>query len=236
MGDDSRSGLCADESGRRRDPRGRPAGLEFRDERRTAIVIAGGPSALESLDRAPGWEHWPSIVVNDSWRLAPRAAALYAADRKWWEQRDKPTGLRYLDLIRRSGFGGGLWTCDEGAARELELWLVRIERAEGLGTKEGIIRTGGQVGNSGAQAINLAYLWGARRLLLVGFDMCKRGGLVHWFGDHPKELQNAPSLDSFVKGMGRMAADLHAAGVEVVNCCSWSALPYWPKRELATVL
>lgn len=98
------------------------------------------------------------------------------------------------------------------------------------------------VGNSGAQAMNLATLAGARRLILVGFDMQRgpvnqRGEqMIHWHGDHPKPINNTPSFAHFVRGMGRMAADLHAAHIEVINTCARSALPYFPKRTLEQAL
>lgn len=97
------------------------------------------------------------------------------------------------------------------------------------------------MGNSGAQAINLAYLWGARRMILVGFDM--RSGEVdgkkdqmHWFGDHPKPLQNPSAFDQFITGMGPMAVDLRQRDVEVINTSAKSAIPYWPKRTLEQAL
>lgn len=59
---------------------------------------------------------------------------------------------------------------------------------------------------------------------------------VHWHGDHPKGLNNTPSFARFVQGMGEMAADLQAAGIEVINCSPISILPYWPKRALTDCL
>lgn len=59
---------------------------------------------------------------------------------------------------------------------------------------------------------------------------------MHWFGDHPKELKNDPPFGRFIAGMGQMAADLHAAGVQVINCSRISALPYWPKMTLAEAI
>lgn len=88
------------------------------------------------------------------------------------------------------------------------------------------------VGNSGAQGINLAYRWGAKRIVLVGFDMCRRGDREHWFGDHPKGLITRSNFGAFVKGMGKMAIDLRLEDIEVINTCAWSALPYWPKTPL----
>lgn len=215
-------------------------GREFRDARRTAIVIASGPSTLGTLRSTDAWRHWPAITVNDSWRCNHHAAALYAADGRWWSTIDQPTGLSYIRLIREF-FRGTLWTCDEPAAREHGINLIRIERAGGLSSTEGVIRTGGQIGNSGAQAINLAYLMGARRLVLVGFDMRRdevdgKPDQVHWFGDHPKGLSNSPPFAHFIRGMGELAADLHRAGVEVINCSQRSALSYWPKRALDDAL
>lgn len=97
------------------------------------------------------------------------------------------------------------------------------------------MRAGGVVGNSGAQAINLAYLWGARRIVLIGFDM-RDEGVGHFFGEHPKGLTSTAKRSMFVRLMHSMAADLHAAGVEVINTSMRSALPYWPRRELSVAL
>lgn len=233
------SGLCAGGHGGRRDPRRGFDASEFRDEARTVVVIASGPSAVGTLRSCEHWRGFPAICVNDSWRLHPGAAGLYAADRDWWEQRDS-CGLRYIDLVRKF-FRGRCCTPDAGAAREHDLELVALERREGLSTKEAVVAAGGLVGNSGAQAINLAYLWGARRLVLVGFDMCKLKDetdqvLSHWHGDHPKPLKNDSPYPRFVAGMAQMAADLYAHRVEVINCSPRSALPYWPRRPLFDAL
>ncbi len=89
--------------------------------------------------------------------------------------------------------------------------------------------------NAGAQAINLAYLAGARRLILVGFDMRAREGRNHWFGEHPPHVHRTSPYPQFVQAMHSMAADLDAAGVTVLNACPDSALPYWPRMTAAQV-
>ena len=66
------------------------------------------------------------------------------------------------------------------------------------GRRNGLGKRGLRVnGNSGAGAINLAYHFGARRILLVGMDM-KPGpnGEKHWHPDHPKPLVQASSSKS----------------------------------------
>lgn len=79
--------------------------------------------------------------------------------------------------------------------------------------------------NSGYQALNLAYHWGARRMILLGFDCKSRAGKMHWFGDHPKPLQNQiGAFKTWLETFPPLAKDLAATGVEVVNCSRDTAL------------
>lgn len=191
--------------------------MQFRDEKRTCVVIASGPSAgCVDVEHAAGW---PCITVNDGYRLNTGATALYAADFRWW---------RYHYEAVRATFAGELWTCDARAAREFGIKHVEYERKPGLSRKPGVVRIGGPIGNSGAQAINLAYLWGARRLVLVGFDMADQD---HYFGEHPKDLRVASPWDAMRAGMSTMAADLAADRVEVVNVSPLTAIKYWPVAD-----
>lgn len=87
--------------------------------------------------------------------------------------------------------------------------------------------------NSGYQAINLAYHWGARRMLLLGFDCRGHAGKMHWFGNHPKPLRNEPSnFEKWRDHFGRLAGDLSAAGVEVVNCSRDTALTCFKRSTI----
>lgn len=87
--------------------------------------------------------------------------------------------------------------------------------------------------NSGFQALNLAVQFGARRILLVGFDMTVSGG-SHWHGDHGSGLTNPD--DAKVNGwratLDAAANDLSAMRVSVVNCSAVSALRAYPKMSL----
>ncbi len=100
----------------------------------------------------------------------------------------------------------------------------------GLSSDPSVLYAGGPIGNSGAQAINLAAHAGAWRILLLGFDM-QRGadGEEHFFGDHPSGLLRGSPYEQFVKGMWAMAAELHARGIEVLNGNPDSRLPYFRK-------
>lgn len=51
----------------------------------------------------------------------------------------------------------------------------------GLSGSKDSVRLGG---NSGFQALGLALLFGAKRVILIGYDMQLTEGRTHWHGDH----------------------------------------------------
>jgi hypothetical protein len=86
--------------------------------------------------------------------------------------------------------------------------------------------------NSGYQALNLAYLLGATTVLLCGFDMqLGPGGEPHWFGEHPIPTKVA-MFSAMLQHFPKLARELAARGVEVVNCSPWSALQCFTKGRL----
>lgn len=179
----------------------------------TAVVVASGPSAKEApLHRLRGVARF--LAVNESWRLCPWADALYACDGAWW---------------RRNGgvpeFAGLKFTYEVAAARQFGLERVAIDRSN-----HAILAGGdavGDGGNSGFQALNLAINWGAKRILLVGFDMSLAAG-EHWHGRHAAGLNN-PRQHNIKRWL---SADWSAPeGVEVVNCNPESALGAYPKMS-----
>jgi len=89
--------------------------------------------------------------------------------------------------------------------------------------------------NSGAQAINLAYLLGATRIILVGYDMQNTGGRAHWFGEHPHELMTGGNYAVYVDRFTRLAADLKYEGVEVINCTRETALYQFRRDTLESI-
>lgn len=179
----------------------------------TAVIVASGPSAKDApLRRLRDTARF--IAVNESWRLCPWADALYACDGAWWRRNDGVPEFAGLKL-----------TYEIAAARQFSLMRVAIDRANHA------ILTGGDVvgdgGNSGFQALNLAINWGAKRVLIVGFDMSLTNG-EHWHGRHGQGLNNP--RDATVRKW--LSADWTApADVEVVNCNPRSALTAYPKMS-----
>lgn len=98
----------------------------------------------------------------------------------------------------------------------------------------GVIGSGG---NSGFQALNLAVQFGARTIVLVGYDYRIDQGL-HWHGRHKAGLNN-PTQHNIARWRRRLddqAGRLAALGVEVLNASPVSALTAFPKVSLAEVL
>lgn len=91
-------------------------------------------------------------------------------------------------------------------------------------------------GNSGFAALNLAVQFGARRLVLVGFDMRLDRGM-HWHGAHGPELHN-PNREVIARWrrvIDQAAPTLDALGVTVLNASPISALTAYPKIDFEAV-
>lgn len=156
----------------------------------------------------------------------PDAQYLYACDKKWWEV--------HIEAVKKV-FKGDLYTQyrkpDELSFAQ-EHGITALEGMDGQGLGKDKLHFNS---NSGAQAINLAFFKGATRIILLGYDMQNTGGKSHWFGDHPKELHNGQYL-TFVDRFTRLAQDLKAEGVDVVNCTRETALTQFRRAELSEVL
>lgn len=188
----------------------------MRDE--TCCIVATGPSAGAadfSLIRGIA-----TIAVNDAYRLCPWADALYACDPDWW--------AAHIESVRQT-FGGQLWTQDERAAPKHGLNRIVGVANPGLSKTPGLIHFNS---NSGAQAINLATLWGAKTIILIGFDMKLDGNKRHFFGDHPATLNKASDYRDWIEKYRHVAKDLKDMGVRVINTSMDSALPYFEKCPL----
>lgn len=89
-------------------------------------------------------------------------------------------------------------------------------------------------GNSGFHALNLAVQFGARDIVLIGYDMTGD----HWHGRHGGRLRNPDSanLANWRAKLDGVAPQLRALGVRVVNASRRSTLKAYPKRSLAEAL
>ena len=144
---------------------------------------------------------------------------LYACDSEWW------------DMYHASiDFEGEKWTQDKAAAAQYGLNHVPGESSAGLGHDR--VHFGS---NGGYQAINLAYLFGAKRIILLGFDCKDIDDKAHWFGQHPDGLIQRQPYDLWLNKYPGLAHDLAAEGVEVINCSMDSAIEWFTKMKIEDV-
>lgn len=161
----------------------------------------------------------PAIAINASFRLAPWAWMLYAADSEWWAHEANRDA---------HAFAGLKVTCRVPVAG---VHMLRDSGSTGFDPDPAFVRTGN---NSGHQAVHIAAHAGAARILLAGFDMRKAGDGDHWHGAHPQGLREttAETYARWVERFEPMARALADRGVDVVNCTPGSALRCFRRARL----
>jgi len=188
----------------------------------TIVCLATGPSLTSAdVDYCRGRAR--VIAVKNASDLAQWADAVYSADSDttlWWKRNGD----------RLHAYSGLRYTLDPAAAK----WatVLRNTGFTGLELDPSGLRTGK---NSGYQAINLAVHLGAKRIILLGYDM-QTGpkGEDHFFGAHPFNAR--PPLAMFVPFFDTLVEPLRAAGVEILNASRVSALTCFPKVALVESL
>lgn len=132
-----------------------------------------------------------------------------------------------------SRFQGELWTVSEASRDKYGLYWMRYGRSAGFTADPDTINGGG---NSGFQAIHLAATFGAKRIVLIGYDMQRTEGKLHWHGKHWGRLPNGNGFPSWIKQMTPLAKDLRKMGVEVINSTKSTALRCFPRLALEDAL
>ncbi len=192
----------------------------------TAVVLGCGPSLTgQDVDLCRA-NSLLVVAVNDAWRLAADAEVLYSSDIAWWRQ--------YAGMPDFAGLKYSIHQDNRNAWRKLPADIQLLENTGdvGLETAPSGLRT---ISNSGGAAINLAVHLGARRIILLGFDM-RPSKQVHFFGRHPDPLRNLSPYAVFLGKFATMVQPLRAAGVDVVNCTPDSALRCFRQAPLVDVL
>jgi len=173
----------------------------------TVVVMASGPSMSREVAASVRDSGHPAIVVNTTFRLAPWAWMLYAADWRWWKS--------HPDAIR---FPGIKMTIE---ANSPEVKRLKNTGIDGFDPDPTCVRTGN---NSGYQAVHCAIHTGAARVLLTGFDM--NGG--HWHGDNVGGLRR-----DWIARFPALGDAARERGAEIINCTPNSALKSFPMMTLA---
>ncbi len=192
------------------------------------IVAASGPSLTEDVAALCRGER--VIAVNDAYRLLPNADVLYACDAAWWDfHRSGPIG-----------WCGERWTSHSlspkndkrAVAEKWGLQVIEGRDAPGFSRDPAIIHYGS---NSGYQALNLAILFGADPIVLVGFDMREVDGKSHFFGRHKAPLRDNAQFGVWCSKFAKAAEKL-GPSPRIINATPGSALACFPMMPLAEAL
>ena len=190
-------------------------------EGQTAVLIASGPSlAKEDIDYCQGKAR--VLAVNDNFKLALWADVLYACDPDWWE---------YYQGVPE--FHGQKWCANLTASNRYELNYVSGDHKPGISFDPELLHYGS---NSGYQALNLAVLFGAKKIVLLGYDMQRTKGEMHWFGPHPGKLNKSSNYAPWIEAFKSAVLDLEKQDISVINCTRETALDCFPRKELHGVL
>jgi len=186
----------------------------------TFVLIGGGPS-LTKADVDFVRHKARVIAINDAYRLAPWAEILYAADRSWIDAHD---GV--------PSFMGLKYSIDSKDPTTRSDWIVlRNTGLLGLELEPTGLRAGF---NSGYQAVNLAVHCGAKKIILLGYDLGPSENREHWFEDPPdRTLSPYAEMRTAFTSLLEPLTDL---GISVVNCSRRSALAVFPSIPLSETL
>lgn len=179
---------------------------------KTVAVIGSGPSlTFEDCERIHR-TGWPTIVTNTTFRLCPWATVVLGFDVKWWRE--------HLAEVERTCAGERVTCARVGGDVPVQSfagvpWMVSFR-------------------NSGAVGVALSALGGASRIILLGIDCQKAGGLSHWHGAHPKNLGDAVSMPTWPRHFRNVSR--YVGSTPVLNCSRSTALTTFPRVRLEDVL
>lgn len=148
-------------------------------------------------------------------------------------------------LKERNGlatFPGIKVSCNTGS--QGERWIKHLGRdgshSKGISTNPMLV---GWNGNTGGAAINLAVHMGAKRILLLGFDMNLDGTrMQHWhdlYGKGPvldERRKRKLPFSRHITSFSFIAADAKRLGVEIINLSPGSSINDFPKMSVKEFL
>lgn len=197
-------------------------------EGQTTFILGGGPSMLlagQVVDLENELRQYGRIIaINDAFLLSPFADVLFFADIEWFE--DNKTDLGRFE-------GGRIITrcCPQDEwKRYVKRPLCRVARNMAVGLSNHPSAVAGWCG--GSNATNLAYLFGSKRIVLLGFDMKGK----NWHQRHKRDKKPDCYKQDFIPHFVRMAKALQKEQVTVINTTKGSAMKCFPYQSLEEVL
>lgn len=192
----------------------------------TAYILGGGPSLL-GMDYCLGLEKLLKdkrvIGVNNAFKFGPWVDACWFGDAHWFD-------WNFKSLAK---FSGLKVTCNpkfltKKQFDEHHILVMNRGKSNGIEKKAGHIAWNR---SSGASAINFAYHLGAKRIILLGFDMHSDGINHNWHKEHKgRSISNSNfnPYERFLKPFKQIKEEADNLGLEILNATVGSALTIFP--------
>lgn len=200
----------------------------------STVFLIGGGTSLRDMD----WSllHGRrTIGCNDAYLLGPRVTDIcYFGDRGWYRRHTRPTvdiGMGPQPGLLQ--FSGLKVTClSEMVGYKGLLVLQRRPR-----TIEEAPRVGWFT-STGASAINLAAILGAKKIVLLGYDMTLGPDKMNNWHLNLVHNPNQGIFKKFIEMMGHLKKDMELKhpDVEILNANPESRLELFPKIEREELL
>ena len=192
--------------------------VQYRNK--TAILMATGPSLTQEQVEYVRDHKEDQIVFgcNDVYKICDFMDIHYACDTRWWKHNGKTFREKFPKLES--------WTQCKTSSDEYNLNWTDGNHSAGLSLSPELIHFGS---NSGYQLLNIAFLMGCNKFLLLGYNMQHFGGKSHFFGDHEGGMNNNSPYTTFVTKYGTIQDPIKKL---IINCTENSALKVFKKSTL----
>lgn len=187
----------------------------------TAVILGGGPSLTpEQVTLAKAYRR---IACNNSFMLDPTVDVVCWNDDRWW----------HWNKERLQAFRGRYMVTWGQSPLYIKAGIKQLQHLYRDAFTLDPAKISGQ--NAGHGAINLAYHFGVKRILLLGFDMTSTRG-HNWHSYHIRHAKERMYTETFIPQLEKAAPILVEHGVEVINCTPESALQCFPFGRIEDIV
>jgi hypothetical protein len=197
----------------------------------TVCCIGTGPSLTMQQVEIARQKGFTLAGCNSTALDVADLSVLYACNYEWW--------VHFWESVK--DHPAEKWTTSREASKRFGVNWIAETNKPGLSTDPKLVHHGH---GSGYTLLNLVYLMGAERIVLLGYDLkyardydpksCYPGGTPrHYFGEYPSGLMHWPS-ERVKNGVHEELIGLYKSVtkqglVEIVNATPDSALECFPK-------
>ncbi len=199
------------------------------------VCIGTGPSlTLQQIETARQ-KGFLLFGCNRTFEIVPDLSVFYSVNHAFW---------LYFWQLGLSDYGAQKWTTNKQASDQFGLNWIAEKNRRGLSSDPTYVHHGH---GSGYTLVNLAYLIGAARIVLLGYDMKyasdydgkqRNEGSTprHYFGEYPSSMQHWPSV-SVKDGVHVELVDLYQSIkdqglIEIINCTPSSAIDCFERIQI----